>query len=76
MNARLWVRHNWIVDRFDYDDGDTNIIWGFAYVEAIWPFRMRCQWYRSDGLPIRRLEFGLIAIGWGQTHEWFFSCGD
>lgn len=69
--VRRGLRHDWLVARHDYEDGDTNIIWGFAYVEWIWPPRARRQWFRHDGLPIRRLEIGPIAVGWGKTHEWF-----
>ena len=72
--VRRWLRHDWMVERFDFQDGDTNIIWGFAYIEAVWPPRVGWQWFHHDGLPIRRIEVGILAIGWGQTHEWF-CCG-
>lgn len=67
---RRWIRHDWLAERHDYDDGDCNITWGFAYVEAT-SFRFGVQWFRNDGLPIRRIEAGWLAVGWGKTHEWF-----
>lgn len=68
--VRRWLRHDWLVERHDYEDGDVNITWGFAYIEAT-PFKVGVQWFRHDGLPVRRIAFGWFAVGWGKTHEWF-----
>ena len=72
--ARRWLRHDWMAERHDYEDGDTNIIWGFAYIEFT-PFKFDLQWFCNDGLLIRRIAVGWFAIGWGKTHEWF-CCDD
>lgn len=63
--------HHYLVERCDYNDGDTNSIWGFVYMELLWPPQIGIDWWKNDGLPIRRLKLWLIAVGWGQTHEWF-----
>lgn len=65
------LRHDWLVQRFDYEDGDTNIIWGFAYIATRQQFSLKFVRFRHDGLPIRMLNLGWLTIGWGQTHEWF-----
>ena len=66
--ARL--SHDWLSERHDYDNGDTNIIWAFAYIETA-PFKVGIQSFRYDGLPLLRIDLGWIAIGYGKTHEWF-----
>jgi len=68
--VRRWLRHDWLVERHDYDDGDVNITWGFAYIETI-SFEVGVQWWKHDGLPVRRISLGWIAIGWGKAHKWF-----
>jgi hypothetical protein len=68
---RKHFRHDWLIERATYADGDMNIIWGFAYVELQWPPKFSCLRFRQDGLPIRRFDLGPIRVGWGQTHEWF-----
>lgn len=68
--VRRWLRHAWLVERHDYENGDVNITWGFAYIEAT-SFKVGVQWFYYDGLPVRRIALGWIAFGWGETHEWF-----
>jgi len=66
-------QHCWLVDRHDFADGDSNIVWGYLYIELQWPLRVKYQSFFQDGLPIRRVDCGPIAVGYSKTHEWF-SC--
>ena len=66
------MQHKWIVERSETEDL-TNIIWGFVFIEWNKTFNFGWFYFDYDGLPMRRIELGPIAIGWGQNHEWFIS---
>lgn len=72
--SRHMLRHDWLVERTDYADGDVNIVWGSAYIDLQWPPRFGWVSFYHDGLPIRRLDLGPVALGYCKTHEWI-GCG-